>query len=79
MDELQSYDKTKYNMYINLPTKFIIIALTLFILIDHSIHMDTTHMELSIPYDKGLLVNISIKLCTSVPEDHLFSSKQSRP
>ena len=43
--------------------------LSLFILMDYAIHINTINMELSILYSKGLLVKISIKWCISVPED----------
>ena len=44
-------------------------AVTLFILTDYPIHIDTISMELSIFYSKGLPVKISIKRCISVNED----------
>ena len=44
-----------------------------------SIHIDTTSMELSILYLKGLPVIIPIKLCISVPDDLFFLYQQTVP
>ena len=56
-----------------------IMPLTLFILMDYPIHIDTISMELSILYFKGSHVKISIKCCMSVPEDCFYLGKQCRP
>ena len=44
----------------------------LFILMDFPIHIDTISMEESILYFKGLSVKISMKWCTSIPEDYFY-------
>ena len=53
--------------------------LTHFIPTDYSIHSDTIRMKWSILYLKGPHVEISIKLCISVPEDCFYLSKLCRP
>ena len=47
-------------------------AVTLVILMDYPIHIDTISMELSILYFKGLPVKMSITWCNSVHEDCVF-------
>ena len=49
------------------------------ILMDYPIYIDTISMKLSILYFKGLLVKISIKWCTSIPEVCIYLDKQCRP
>ena len=48
-----------------------------FILIGFLKHSDTISMEL--PISKGSQLDISIKLCISVPEDCFYLSKLCRP
>ena len=52
--------------------------LTLFILMDYSVHIDTISMELSILYFKGFQVKVSIKNISD-NEDCFYLSKQCRP
>ena len=42
-------------------------------------HVDRISVELPIFYYEGLPINISIKLCISVPEVCFYLSKQCRP
>ena len=47
-------------------------GLTLFILMDFPIQINTIRMELSIIYFKGSHVEISKYLCTDIPDDCIF-------
>ena len=37
---------------------------------DYHIHIDVISMVLSISYLNGILIQVSIKVCVSVPEEH---------
>ena len=61
---------------INFPISYV--WLTLFNRKEFPIHIDTIRIELSTLYFKGSYVEISIKLCISVPDDSFNLSKQCR-